>query len=213
MPFLTTRTYMHYDARPNDFWTHNLEWEMDTLDVTTGTWDDLLQALEDALAALLLDNVFIDRTVISTWIPDSDPYDPEALRVYSHGVFGTNVFVGTDPVDDDLVVFIRKNVASGRTGKIQLRGAMVVTNLSTEAGSWVFTSASRTQIQGDLDVYSGLVLSYPMRIVGVSLLDTIYHAAAEGVPQVVEKVYSETPIGRTVQGFTLIGPTERQDTQ
>jgi hypothetical protein len=210
---LSFRAYMFYDSRPSDDWSTTLEYSIDA-DISSGIVEAAALAFADGLSEMLLNNVIIDRVVVSTWEPDSEPYDPDSLRVVPVGINGQNAFAFTTPADDDLVVFIRKSVVTGRTGKMQLRGCFTVSALETESGSWTFTALAQTEMETDTaaawDLWAG---TDPPVLIGVVLLDTIYPAVAEGTKQIPVKVYTDIPSVRQVNGLVVVGPNERQDTQ
>lgn len=204
--------YMHYDERPNDYWT--TRWELVAVGGPIGAPAENA-ALDgaSALATLLLDNVIIDRVVLSTVEPDGALYDPTTVKVISLGLQGTHPILASNPVDDDIVLFVRKNVISGRTGKMQLRGAMAVNMLTTYAGSWKLTNGAKAELTSRLSDLDDWVSDNQISLIGYPLLQTIYPATPEGQKQKPIKVYTDTPIVRRVTSLSLVGPNERQDTQ
>ena len=213
MALYSFRAYMFYDARPSDDWSTTLEYSI-PIDIEAGEIELAAMNMAEGLSEMLLDNVVIDRVVVSTWEPDSEPYDPENLRVIPIGINGQNSFAFTTPADDDLVVFIRKAVTIGRTGKMQIRGCFTVSALETDSGSWTFTTLAQSEMETDAAAAWALFSSdQPPVLIGVVLLDTIYPAVAEGTKQVPVKVYSDVPSVRAVTDLVVVGPNERQDTQ
>lgn len=213
MPAYSIRTYMHYDVRPSDFWTCTLEYNIDDT-VESPEMTSVCDELVNGIKEILLANVVIDRVVVSTWVADSDPYDPEALRTISYGVMGARGFTLTAPVADSLTLFIRKDVGSGRTGKIQLRGTLLNAQLDSDSGEWTIITADVDNFEGFVDdFWTGASAIETPALIGLVLLSTTYPATAAGVKQVPVKVYSATPIIRAVNVFTLVGPRERQVNQ
>lgn len=204
--------YMHYDQRPSDFWT--TRWEMVAIGGPIGSAAENA-ALDGAtaLTSLLLDNVIIDRVVLSTVEPDGAIYDPTTVKVISLGLQGTHPILVSNPVDDDIILFIRKNVVSGRTGKMQLRGALAVNMLTTYAGAWKLTNGAKAELTNRLEPLSDWVSDNQISLIGYPLLQTIYPATPEGAKQKPIKVYTDIPIVRRVTSLDLVGPNERQDTQ
>lgn len=206
--------YMNYDVRPTEQWTTTLEFDHEgTLD--SGLVYDTALNFANGLSGLLLSNVIIDRVTASTWVPDSEPYDPANVRTIPIGINGEREFLLTDPVDDDLVLFIRKTVDTGRTGKVLLRGCMVTADLAVYSGSWILKSGPIADFTEAIDNWATLMIDSALAcaLVGSPLLGITYPAVAEGVKQVPIKNYSPTPTIRPVRDFALVGPTERQDTQ
>lgn len=210
MPQYSIRTYMHYDVRPSDFWTSTIEYTIAD-EVESAAVDNLVDDLVAGYVEILLGTVIIDRVVISTWVPDSTPYDPEAVRTISVGLNGGRGFVLTEPVADDLTLFIRKDVTSGRTGKFSLRGTILNAQVDSESGEWTIISTDVDDFEGFVEAFWNGASSYnPPQLIGLVLLDTTYPAVAAGVKQVPVKVYSADPIVRDSTGFTLVGPRTRQ---
>lgn len=208
------RAYMNYDARPTEQWTCNLEFSYDGA-LDSGIVEDLSVAMASGLAGMLLTNVIIDRIVASTWVSDSAPYNPENVRVFPIGINGEREFLLTDPVDDDLVLFIRKAVSFGRAGKILLRGCLVTADLLVSAGSWLLDTGAIDDLTDAVStLYDTLkTVAADLALVGSPLLSITYPATAEGVKQIPIKNYAETPTIRPVTSMVLVGVNERQDTQ
>lgn len=208
------RAIMYYDVRPSETWTSNLEFDYEGS--LEGAAVELAAVnMASGLAQCLLNNVVIDRVVASTWESDSSPYDPANVRTIPIGISGERAFLGTSPVDDDLTLFIRKAVASGRTGKIMLRGCMTLADLDSDSGSWTLDSLAQTYLEGAVDDYFTFVSELPMTcaLVGKALTNIIYPACALGEKQVPIRQYAPNPTIRPVTGFVMVGPNERQDSQ
>lgn len=207
------RAYMHYDVRPSDEWTCNIEMDYAGA-IDAGEVESAALGMAAGLADILLENVVIDRIVASTWLEDSAPYDPSTLRVIPIGINGTKEFLFTSPVDDDLVLFIRKSVSTGRSGKIMLRGVLTTAEIDVDSGSWYIVPLALATIEGLVaSFFSELTNQFNPILIGRSLVDTILPAVAEGVKQIPIKVYSAIPVLRFVSGLVVAGVTERQDTQ
>jgi len=205
---------LNYEARPSEFWTASVGKELGIEDVEDSSLvvdaDDFAAALADKA----LSNVVIDRIVISTWQPDSDPYDPEAVRTVSYGLPGLRGFLASEPTDDTLAYFIRKNVNSGRSGKFYLRGWMLVSDLTAGSGAWALSSLVEEDFADNVDQFFNLLTNTnSIALIGLALLDTIYPAVPLGTKQVPVKMYSETPTVRAVASIVGVRPTERQERQ
>lgn len=210
---IVLRAYMHYDVRPTDEWTCNLEMDYEG-SLEAGEVESAAMDFAAGLSNLLLTNVVIDRVVASTWASDSSPYNPSALKVVPIGINGTKVFLLTSPVDDDLVLFIRKAVNTGRSGKIMLRGVLTLSEIDVDSGSWYIVPSALATIEGLVaDFFADITNQFNPVLVGKSLINTILPAVAEGVKQIPIKVFSANPIVRYVTGLVVAGITERQDTQ
>ena len=210
---ITVRAYMRFENRPTEEWTHTLEYDY-AGELAAGEAEVIGLDLVEGLQNLLLENVQIDRVVLSTWEQDGQPYDPSKLRVIPVGLFGAVEFLTDEPVDDDLVLYMRKSVSTGRAGKIQLRGGLLEGDIDVDNGSWVLETSSRAAINARMDLYweaannNGTVC-----LIGAPLVSTTYPATPEGVKQIPILNYATTPSLRQVNDVVLVGVTERQDTQ
>jgi len=74
--------------------------------------------------------VRLDRAVISTYQPDSTPYNPDAFVAIPIGVFGGAGFT-TDPMPLEYCLFVRRVTASGRNGKLLYRGVFEEGSVTT----------------------------------------------------------------------------------
>lgn len=214
MPNYGVRFYMNYVERPTEQWTLNLEYDLP--DIISGpSITNVSNGIATGLSDFLLENVVIDRAVWFTWIPDSEPYDPDAVRTIPYGILGTRDIGGlTSPADDDIVLYMRKTVTTGLSGRIQLRGRVLVSDLIATQGSWALNPAVVLDYTTDVSAFwDQLSLVAPPVLIGQALLETIYPATAEGVKQVPVKVYQTEPTVRIVTDLVMVGPTERQDTQ
>lgn len=207
------RAYAAYDVRPSDDWSTILEHEVD-VDIDSPVIQEIADSMVAGLQEIYLNNVFIDRVAVSTWVADSEPYDPGTVRSISYGVSGLRPFLLTNPVADDLTLFIRKGSSEGRNGKMQLRGTLTIADVTSESGSWVIEPLALSDYLSNVEAMATIFgsVNNPVMI-GVSLLDTVYPAVGAGVKQVPVKVYSETPYIRFVESFTLVGPRTRQVSQ
>lgn len=210
---IVMRAYMHYDVRPSDEWTCNIEMDYDGA-IDAAEVEGAALSMAAGLADILLTNVVIDRIVASTWLEDSAPYNPSSLRVIPIGINGTKDFLLTQPVDDDLVLFIRKTVSTGRSGKILLRGVLTTAEINVDSGSWYIVGSALSDIE-DLvgSFFTNLSTQFNVILIGRSLLSITYPACAEGVKQVPIRNYTTIPVTRFVSSLVVVGVTERQDTQ
>ena len=214
MPEYGVRFYMNYDVRPTEQWTLNLEYDVADV-IESALITNISDGIADGLSLFELNNVVIDRAVWYTWEPDSSPYDPTTVRTIPYGIMGQRVIGGLDsPVDDDLVIFLRKTVTSGRSGKIQLRGRLRLSDLIAESGSWALNPLVLADYVTDVaNLWNDISQYAAPSLIGAALTGITYPATPEGVKQVPIKVYAATPTVRAVTDLVLVGPTERQDTQ
>lgn len=132
------RIIKHYTTNPSRQWSNSYE----VLANSAGSLGDLTvlgSALE--LFEKTLHNTFtvFDRLVISTWVADSVPYDPDAFYVAELTGAGTRDTTGElEPITTCLSV--ARQPTSGRLGHIFYRGILCQADTEAPAGITVLTN-------------------------------------------------------------------------
>lgn len=98
--------------------------------------------LVDFEQALAFAAVQFDRLRISTWEPDSTPYDPDAFISLPLAASGSRSEVGTEKVALNVCLDVGRVPATGRFGHIFLRGSLAENEISAPAGKYVLTDPS-----------------------------------------------------------------------
>lgn len=104
-----------------------------------GTKDDL-----DSLAAGLVlyeaeihySTVLIDQVTISTWSEDSHPYNPESFVTQPQETPGSRAIGVKQMMDLRVCLFVKRNVDSGRIGRLFYRGALTEDDTQSFAGEF-----------------------------------------------------------------------------
>jgi len=186
------RTVKKLGANPDRKWANTYELQA----TVAGSTDELLQAglaIVDFEKALAMTAVQFDRLLISTWAPDSVPYDPGAFissALSSSGLRGGQADM--QPLTSALS--LARVAPSGRFGHIFLRGYLLEDDTSAPAGKSVLTN--RTFVQGNVD----------SAITGSGLDDFIGVGATGGFRIVM--VGSSSGQVRPVLGFSVQGVTQ-----
>lgn len=133
---LVLRSFKHLNTRPDTTWVNNYEF------VTDAAWSfsDLVQCATNFQAyeqSFHSEHVIFDRWTFSTWAPDSTPYDPTSFMggswpVNTAGLVGDSTLVDIEPLD--VVLWVQRQVATGRQGKLFFRGAMGEPFVTSPAG-------------------------------------------------------------------------------
>lgn len=210
---VSLRIYCHYDSRPSDDWTVNFEFDGIT-SIESVQLDNITDAMVPAMAAAMLNNAIIDRFVWSTWIADSEIYDPESVRTIPVGVPGDRAFSLTSPVDDDLAYLSRKTASYGKPGRTFWKGWLLVANVTADGGAWRLFDIDVEQFEDYVTaIYLAAATEGQLVMAGVSLTSITYPATPEGVKQIPVRNYQSTPAIRPVTLMTGLYPTERQAKQ
>jgi len=109
-----------------------------------------LQALANRLVALEralhLTFITIDRVVISTYAPDSQPYNPDTLATFPYNQNGLRNISG-DVLPLEACLFVRRNTDFGRDGRLLYRGALGEVDVGTNAFRGVLVTSSLNSIR------------------------------------------------------------------
>jgi len=93
--------------------------------------ENLASAFASLDRALLLDIATLDRVVVSTYVPDGLPYNPDSFTSVPISLPGLRVSAGTQPLPLEACVFVRRNAPTGRDGRILYRGYLVESDVNT----------------------------------------------------------------------------------
>jgi len=147
---VTVRIYKQFGGY---LWANNYE-----VAATTNVPDPVvaLQELADRLVTLErnihLRGVFIDRVTISSYAPDSQPYDPDTLATFPYTLEGVRNYNG-EAVPLELCLFVRRNTNFGRDGRLLYRGCLSEGDITAPSFRSVLTSAARSSFQSILDTW------------------------------------------------------------
>lgn len=138
------RTIKHLTANPSNKWANSYEFQA----VDAGATETLL-TLASALitweAAIHTEAVTFDRVIVSTWQPDSVPYDPAAFLSTTVTQLGLRSDVPNEVVPIGEALRVTRQVSSGRFGNLFYRGALFENEVSQPAGIPILTSPGSIQ--------------------------------------------------------------------
>lgn len=130
------RTYKQISDDPQERWSNT--WEVYA--TAAGNLGNLQTMAGRVLAfeqGMTGNHVQFKAWSVSTWEPDSSPYNPENLFVMPIELTGSRVLVA--PLSLEVCSFIKRGVTSGRTGKLYLRGALGEEEIEREGRAWKLT--------------------------------------------------------------------------
>lgn len=126
------RTFKSLGTSPMTKWSNSYEFEA----TESGEEGDL----RAAAAALLgfeqqihTTQVVFDYATISTWVPDSIPYNPEEFMVQNYGQ-QVGEYAPTTPAPLTICLFARRETRYGRAGKVFYRSALGLEELQYDGG-------------------------------------------------------------------------------
>jgi hypothetical protein len=182
----TVRVYKSFGAL---FWANNYEFRA-TQDVPFAQTaiTDLVNRLVDLERPLYPNYIRIDRAVISTYQPDSRPYNPDTFTTVPINADGTSGFT-SDAMPIEYCVFVRRVVASGRPGKLLYRGVLEESAVGTLGLRAVITATRLNQLQNRFSTWFGsfITSNIPFELVLISGQENINVRVVQGL-SVVERV-------------------------
>lgn len=138
-------------TNPDNRWANSYEFR-----ATEAGSETTLLALASALVnfekALHLVTVNFEALVVSTWEPDSVPYDPAAFLSSTLSAVGTRSN-GSPPIGLGQTFSVARDAASGRKGHLFYRGVLTESDVEAPAGKSVLTS--RSDMQDEIDAALG----------------------------------------------------------
>lgn len=108
---------------------------------------DRLVALEQAIHST---SVVIDRVVVSTYAPDSRPYNPDTLATYAYNVPGQRSLSG-DLVALEACLFVRRITDLGRYGRILYRGCLFEGDIGVFSFRGIILPSARNAIRNTIN--------------------------------------------------------------
>lgn len=165
-------------TNPSNKWVNSYEikaLESGTVGVLL-TFGEILVDYEQALHSEL---VAFDRLTISTWEPDSVPYDPTAFVSVPLTDLGLRSSVPNEVEPLGMAWRVNRQASSGRFGNIFYRGAMYENEVNAPAGIPVLSDpVDMAQILADaitdstLDSYLGAIASGSFNLVMINFTGT-----------------------------------------
>lgn len=102
----------------------------------------------------------LDRVVISTYQPDSRPYNPDSFTTIPLNEAGGAGFA-TDPMPLQYCLFVRRVTQSGRPGKLLYRGVFEESTVSTSDLRPIVVASRLNQLQNHFSAWFQSLLTGP----------------------------------------------------
>lgn len=124
--------------------------------------------------------ISFDRAVVSTWAEEPGGYDPSQFVVVD--LTGTGTISGSSAdLPLEAALFVRRTVASGRQGKLFLRGYLSETRVENNSGQWVLSDPAAAQNALDTAISTsitgylgGAAVDWQMVLHGANKAGTLY---------------------------------------
>jgi hypothetical protein len=145
---ITVRVYKTFGGY---YWANNYEVQSLENIANPGfvltTLADRFVALERPLHST---SVTIDRVVISSYAPDSRPYNPDALATYAYNVAGQRTS-NSDAVALEVCLFVRRITEFGRSGRLLYRGCLFESDIGTFGYRGVLSSNALSSLRNTIN--------------------------------------------------------------
>ena len=145
------RTIKYHQSNPSNKFANSYE-----LQATEGGDGDVLQAAASSIVlfeqTMMLNVIRFDHMIISTWEPDSKPYDPAVFMSIPVSGGGAQS-AASDPLALTSCVSVARVAASGRFGHLFYRGWLKEGDTAAPAGKTILTdpTAFNSTLQGAVD--------------------------------------------------------------
>lgn len=124
MPHIVIRIFKAWNVPDADNqWVNNYEIMDFPSQPAIDNVGPLVNALVAAEQAIHLTEVYFTKAVVSTWQPDSKPYDPDTFVTMPLTVNGSRSHTAA-AMERNIAYFVRKTPWSGRNGKFFYRGCL-----------------------------------------------------------------------------------------
>lgn len=117
-------------------------------------------AIVGLVISMTYDYVRVDEVTLSTWVPDSHPYNPLGFFTGVYNQRGLVPLGFNTPAALREALFVKRQTTSGLLGKLFLRGAIILEDLTTVDGEWVLndpaplaTRLADAIVENDLGVH------------------------------------------------------------
>lgn len=203
----SVRVYKSLVGRPDLVWANAYEVQYD--ENSPGISDPAASAAEACRSFVQFEQAFhlptvrFNRVVFSTLVPDGQPYNPASFVSFdASDAAGSRGTDGTNPEPLSTCLFVRREVAFGRNGRVLYRGVLLGSEVSSQAGEADLVTAAQANLGGTIDTaYTALLTD----LSEYSLLPVM--AAASPIGQGALIVRNVTQL--TVAGVTIKSTNNR----
>jgi len=161
----TVRSYKQYIGYS---WANNYEVEA-IQDIPNPATE--LEFLSNRIALLERDihlaGVIIDRITISTYVPDSRPYNPNNVATYPFSIVATRPGP-SEVLPLELCLFVRRNTNFGRDGRLLYRGCLTENDMFAAGFRPLLTTSAVTSLQNIINNWNSVGLGNAFRLVMAS---------------------------------------------
>jgi hypothetical protein len=153
------RVFKSWGARdPERRWSNAYEITSPTL-TSPEAQEPTMEMIVAAERHIHLPDVQFLEATISTWLPDSHPYDPTAFTTYDLTGIGTRSTAGADAnsaLDSNVCYLVKRQCTTGRSGKLFYRGCLLEQDVFNSGDLRFQLSPGSIMLQGGIAFVSYL---------------------------------------------------------
>lgn len=142
------RLWKGLTTNPSVRWANTYECRFTALG-TMADLDSLALGLATFESMLALNSTQFLYYTISSWLPDSSPYNPDAFKTVALDMNGGIAFSSGTDLDLRICLRLNRAVPTGRIGKLFLRNSLVAAQVNNSAGTYALVGSGA--IQGDVN--------------------------------------------------------------
>jgi len=162
---LTVRSYKQYIGYA---WANNYEVEAtQNISNPATTLEFLANRIAFLERDLHLSGVVIDRITISTYVPDSQPYNPNTLATFPLSMLCARQGP-SEVLPLELCLFVRRNTSFGRDGRLLYRGCLTENDMTAAGFRPLITSSAVSSLQSIINSWQSIGLGNEFRLVMAS---------------------------------------------
>jgi len=159
---LTVRVFKQFAGYS---WANNYEVEaLQDLSNPVVSLEALVTRIANLERPLHISSVIIDRATVSTYVPDSLPYNPNTLATFPLSILATRTITsGALPLE--ICLFVRRSVNFGRDGRLLYRGVLSEADVTELGLRAVLTNNAISAFQGIINSWASTGLGNDFRFV------------------------------------------------
>lgn len=110
---------------------------------------DLTNSLAAFFGQVCYEGMVVAKTTVSTFVPDTSPYEGNEFYTNEHNVPGFRSLIGKTLLPLKVAMFVSKQMPTGRNGKMFIRGALAESDV--EFGQELFAPTPSALLQGVIE--------------------------------------------------------------
>lgn len=142
------RIWKGLTTNPSVRWANTYEARFSALG-TMADLDSLALGLSTFESMMALASTQFLYYTISSWLPDSTPYNPDAFKTVALDMNGAIAFSSGTDLDLRICLRLNRAVPTGRIGKIFLRNSLLQAQVNNSAGTYALVGSGAIQTNVD----------------------------------------------------------------